>query len=213
MHPQPMNRGIEIASDVADGPQSVIRDQVRNGVAVRMAVLEEVLSAARGERAMSPATRGTIFLEQARVLSHLAHDAAQFVLRLAAPKCAAHAAPGSFVHLTCDAAIPMRRPLSIMRADATAGWIELLYKVVGPGLTALAARRKGEEMSVLGPIGRPFSAHPERPRTLLLGGGVGIPPMVFLAERLARIAAKRTGSRWCSWDRRCRSRFARVPPR
>jgi len=43
MHPQPMNRGIEIASDVADGPQSVIRDQVRNGVAVRMAVLEAVL--------------------------------------------------------------------------------------------------------------------------------------------------------------------------
>ena len=42
MHPQPMNRGIEIASDVADGPQSVIRDQVRNGVAVRMAVLAEV---------------------------------------------------------------------------------------------------------------------------------------------------------------------------
>jgi aspartate carbamoyltransferase catalytic subunit len=45
MHPQPMNRGIEIASDVADGPQSVIRDQVRNGVAVRMAVLAEVLGA------------------------------------------------------------------------------------------------------------------------------------------------------------------------
>jgi aspartate carbamoyltransferase catalytic subunit len=45
MHPQPMNRGIEIASDVADGPQSVIRDQVRNGIAVRMAVLAEVLGA------------------------------------------------------------------------------------------------------------------------------------------------------------------------
>jgi aspartate carbamoyltransferase catalytic subunit len=43
MHPQPMNRGIEIASDVADGPQSVIREQVRNGVAVRMAVLEAVI--------------------------------------------------------------------------------------------------------------------------------------------------------------------------
>jgi len=42
MHPQPMNRGIEIASSVADGPQSVIRAQVRNGVAVRMAVLEAV---------------------------------------------------------------------------------------------------------------------------------------------------------------------------
>ena len=48
MHPQPMNRGIEIASEVADGPQSVIRDQVRNGVAVRMAVLAEVLTARGG---------------------------------------------------------------------------------------------------------------------------------------------------------------------
>jgi len=42
MHPQPMNRGIEIASEIADGPQSVIRAQVSNGVAVRMAVLEAV---------------------------------------------------------------------------------------------------------------------------------------------------------------------------
>jgi aspartate carbamoyltransferase catalytic subunit len=48
MHPQPMNRGVEIASVVADGPQSVIRDQVRNGVAVRMAVLAEVLAARGG---------------------------------------------------------------------------------------------------------------------------------------------------------------------
>jgi dihydroorotate dehydrogenase electron transfer subunit len=130
-------------------------------------------------------SRGTIFLEQARVLSQLAYDAEQFVLRLAAPKCARHAAPGSFVHISCDASIPMRRPLSIMRAAAAAGWIELLYKVVGPGLHALAARKVGDEVSVLGPIGRPFMPHVERPRTLLLGGGVGIPPMVFLAERLS----------------------------
>jgi aspartate carbamoyltransferase catalytic subunit len=40
MHPGPMNRGIEIDSDVADGPQSVIREQVEMGVAVRMAVLD-----------------------------------------------------------------------------------------------------------------------------------------------------------------------------
>jgi aspartate carbamoyltransferase catalytic subunit len=44
MHPQPMNRGVEIASEIADGPQSVIRAQVSNGVAVRMAVLETVAS-------------------------------------------------------------------------------------------------------------------------------------------------------------------------
>lgn len=43
MHPGPMNRGVEIADAVADGPQSVIREQVNNGVAVRMAVLAELL--------------------------------------------------------------------------------------------------------------------------------------------------------------------------
>jgi dihydroorotate dehydrogenase electron transfer subunit len=130
------------------------------------------------------ANRGSIFLERARVLSHLAFDAEQYVLRVAAPKCAAHARPGSFAHITCDASIPMRRPLSIMRADPQAGWIEMLYKVAGPGLHALAARKAGEELSVLGPIGQPFSVHAERPRPLLIGGGVGIPPMLFLAESL-----------------------------
>jgi dihydroorotate dehydrogenase electron transfer subunit len=133
---------------------------------------------------MSNPARGTIFLEQARVLSQLAYDAEQYVLRLQAPKCAAHAAPGSFAHLTCDPTLPMRRPLSIMRADPAAGWIEILYKVVGAGLHALAARKAGDEVSVLGPIGKPFTVHPARPRALLIGGGVGIPPMVFLADRL-----------------------------
>lgn len=42
MHPGPMNRGVEISSAVADGPQSVILEQVSNGVAVRMAVLQAV---------------------------------------------------------------------------------------------------------------------------------------------------------------------------
>ena len=133
---------------------------------------------------MTASSRGTIFLEKARVISQQVLEARQFVLRLAAPRCSAHAEPGSFAHVTCDTGIPMRRPLSIMRADARDGWIELLYKALGPGLQALASRRVGEELSVLGPIGRPFVAHPERPRALLLGGGVGIPPMVFLAERL-----------------------------
>jgi dihydroorotate dehydrogenase electron transfer subunit len=133
---------------------------------------------------VSGAHRGTIFLEEARVLSQLAYDAEQFVIRLAAPKCAAHAQPGTFAHLTCDVTIPMRRPLSIMRADPKAGWIEILYKVVGAGLHALAARKAGDQVSVLGPIGQPFVVHRQRPRALLVGGGVGIPPMVFLAERL-----------------------------
>jgi dihydroorotate dehydrogenase electron transfer subunit len=128
--------------------------------------------------------RGTIHLEDARVLKQTPYDGNQFVLRLQAPKCAARAEPGSFAHLTCDPSIPMRRPLSIMRANASAGWIEILYKTLGPGLQALSTRKAGDTISVLGPIGKPFVLHTERPRTLLIGGGVGIPPMVFLADSL-----------------------------
>jgi dihydroorotate dehydrogenase electron transfer subunit len=76
----------------------------------------------------------------------------------------------------------MRRPLSIQRVNAREGWIEILYKIVGPGLRALSRRHVGDDISVLGPIGQPFRPDPARPRSLLVGGGVGIPPMVFLAE-------------------------------
>ena len=126
--------------------------------------------------------RGTIFVEDAEVLDHQAHPGAQHLLRLRAPETAARAKPGQFVHLSCDPGLPMRRPLSIMRTGE--GWIDLLYKVVGQGTALLAQRRKGETLSLLGPIGKAFVLHPERPRPLLIGGGVGIPPMVFVAEAL-----------------------------
>ncbi len=133
------------------------------------------------------AHRGTIFLEDAAVLEHRTFPGAQYLLRLAAPRCAGSATPGSFVHLTCGPDLPMRRPLSIMRADRAAGWIEVLSQVVGHGLAELALRRPGETLSCRGPIGRGFTPHAARPRVLLVGGGVGIPPMVFLAEALAAV--------------------------
>jgi dihydroorotate dehydrogenase electron transfer subunit len=131
---------------------------------------------------LHPAHRGSIYLEDGKVISQESWPGEQFVLRVAAPRTAARALPGSFVHLTCDPDVPMRRPLSIQRVDGAAGWIEILYKVVGPGLKALSRRHVGDDISVLGPIGQPFRADPARPRALLVGGGVGIPPMVFLAE-------------------------------
>jgi dihydroorotate dehydrogenase electron transfer subunit len=139
--------------------------------------------------AYGAARRGTILLEDARVLSHQHFDGDQHVLRLEAPRCAERATPGSFVHLRCAADLPMRRPLSIMRADRSTGWIDLLYKVTGAGTRALARAAVDERLSVLGPIGTGFTPHPERPRVLAIGGGVGIPPMVFLAERLLEEAA------------------------
>jgi dihydroorotate dehydrogenase electron transfer subunit len=133
----------------------------------------------------SPGHRGTIFLEDAVVVAQQGFAGQQYVLRLLAPRCAAAATPGSFIHLTCGPGLPMRRPLSILRADAHAGWIEVLYKVVGHGLAELALRRPGESLSCLGPIGRGFTVNAGRPRVLMIGGGIGIPPIVFLAESLA----------------------------
>lgn len=130
--------------------------------------------------------RDTIFLEDALVLRHEVYPGDQYVLRVQAPLNAAHARPGSFAHVRCDDALPMRRPLSIMRADAKVGWVDFLYKIFGSGTRALAQRKVGETVSLLGPIGVPFTPHPERPRALLIGGGVGIPPMIFLAEELRK---------------------------
>ncbi len=130
--------------------------------------------------------RGTLFVEDAEVLTQEAHPGNQYLMRLGSPECAQHAKPGQFVHLTCDPALLLRRPISLMRVNARSGWIEILYKVVGEGTRHLAQRRPGDIVSSIGPIGKPFQVHPERPRPLLVGGGVGMPPMVFLADALRR---------------------------
>lgn len=131
-----------------------------------------------------PEHRGSIFVEDAEILAHEHFAGAQHVLRIKAPQCAARALPGSFIHLSCDSALPMRRPMSIMRVSPADGWVECLYKVVGEGSRLLAERHKGDVLSCLGPIGKPFVLHAEKPRPLLLGGGVGIPPMVFIADAM-----------------------------
>ena len=126
--------------------------------------------------------RGTLCVEDGELISTQAFAGEQFVMRIRAPKCAVAARAGSFVHVTCDETLPMRRPLSIMRAHDD--WIEVLYKIVGEGLHLLAGKNPGDTINVLGPIGQPFRPTPERPKCLLIGGGVGIPPMVFLADTL-----------------------------
>ncbi len=129
--------------------------------------------------------RGSILVEDAVVLGQQAFDGDQYILRVSAKRSAARALPGQFAHLTCDPALPMRRPLSIMRVDAAAGWMDFLYKVVGTGSRMLSHRGKGDVISLLAPIGQPFELHEERRKPLLIGGGVGIPPMVFLADHIA----------------------------
>ena len=133
-----------------------------------------------------PATRNTILVEFAELLSRQVYGGEQYLIRLFAPGTAARARPGSFVHLQCDPALPMRRPFSIMRASPDEGWIDILFKVCGTGTRLLAARNKGDVIDLLGPIGQPFKSARYRKRPLLIGGGVGIPPMIFLAEQVRK---------------------------
>jgi len=128
--------------------------------------------------------RGTLFVEDAAVVAVQRFPGEQFIVRLKAPQCARHATAGSFVHVQCDESLPMRRPLSIMRASSADGWIEVLFKIVGEGLRSLGNKHPDDKVSIIGPIGHGFSPSPDRPNSLLIGGGVGIPPMVFLAEQL-----------------------------
>ena len=137
-----------------------------------------------GHCALTGSERGTIFLEEAEVLQHESLPADQYCLRLEAPAIAASANPGTFTHIRCDASLPMRRPMSVMRVDAQGGWVEFLYRKVGRGTHLLSRKKRGDVVSLLGPIGKPFVVPSDVRRPLLVGGGVGVPPIIFLADRL-----------------------------
>ena len=129
-------------------------------------------------------------LEQARVVAHHRHPGAQHILEFRAPEIAACARPGQFVHIECGPERLLRRPMSILSAGD--GKIEILFKKVGHGTGWLATREAGDTLSMIGPIGNTFQPVADRPLHLLLGGGVGLPPMLFFAARHCRNAATPT---------------------
>ena len=131
-----------------------------------------------------PKTRNTLYVEQANLISHKAYQGEQYHMMLKAPETSAHAKPGHFVHIQCNESIFMRRPMSIMRSDSKNKIIEILYKVHGAGTDALSNKKIGDKIDLIGPIGQPFKMKGYKKRPLLIGGGVGIPPMIFLAEHI-----------------------------
>ena len=110
-------------------------------------------------------------------------------LTIVAPEVCKEANPGQFiaVRFPDDASLLLRRPFSIHRVDRRPGWagtIEIVFDVRGPGTSALARSRPHTVLDVLGPLGRPFGL-PRSPTTcLLVGGGIGAAPLLFLAEEL-----------------------------
>ncbi len=100
------------------------------------------------------------------------------------------ARPGQFVmvHGAWGNAPLLPRPMSILAAGPR---LELLVKVVGEGTRRLCAAQPGEAVDVLGPLGTAFEDPPAGARAVLVGGGVGVAPLWFLAEQWARRGATR----------------------
>jgi len=108
-------------------------------------------------------------------------QASSHLLRLRCPEIAQIARPGQFVMLDCGADYSLRRPLSVHRASGD----EVTFYFVaweGHGTEWLAARQPGDNISLLGPLGNGFTINAESKNLLLVGGGMGIAPLRFLAE-------------------------------
>ncbi|CAK8719490.1 MAG: dihydroorotate dehydrogenase electron transfer subunit [Candidatus Electrothrix sp. AS4_5] len=108
-----------------------------------------------------------------------------FRLTFEAPKLAAQAQPGQFVMVrVIDGLDPLlRRPFSIHRNSVSNGTISLLFKVIGKGTDMLAQRCVGDQLDFVGPLGNGFDLSCKQP-ICLIGGGMGIAPLLFLAQQL-----------------------------
>ena len=85
---------------------------------------------------------------------------------------------GQFIHIRCGEGLLLRRPISI--CDWQEGLLRIVFEVRGEGTTWLAQRKEGEQLDVLGPLGRGFRLD-RQGRYLLAGGGIGVPPLLSCA--------------------------------
>jgi dihydroorotate dehydrogenase electron transfer subunit len=110
---------------------------------------------------------------------------------LESPDIASSAQPGQFITVWCEGLI-LRRPFSVHQVsflfspstgeDLGKGGIAILFKVVGEGTFWLSRQQAGNKIDVLGPLGKGFSIAPGSKNLLLVGGGIGIAPLIFLAQ-------------------------------
>ena len=105
-----------------------------------------------------------------------------------APDIAAAAQPGQFITVRCGD-FTLRRPFSIHQTspltgeDSGEGEIAILFKVTGKGTLWLSQRQEGQKIDVLGPLGKGFTMPPKSKNLLLVAGGIGIAPLVFLMQK------------------------------
>lgn len=94
-----------------------------------------------------------------------------------------NAKPGQFVSLYCkDGSRLLPRPISICEIDVEEATLRLVYRVVGNGTKEFSELQAGDSIEVMGPLGNGFTI--EGTKAILIGGGIGIPPMLQLAKTL-----------------------------
>jgi dihydroorotate dehydrogenase electron transfer subunit len=100
-----------------------------------------------------------------------------------APEIADGARPGQYVMVRCGEGsdMPLRRPLSVHRTSREGG-MAFLFAVVGRGTEWLAQRKQGDSIDLFGPLGNGFDIAPSSKNLLLVAGGIGIAPLIALAE-------------------------------
>ncbi len=96
-------------------------------------------------------------------------------------------APGQFVNILVDG-LYLRRPISV--CDVSGDELTIVYKVVGGGTRAMAAMKAGEKLDLLTGLGNGFTVIKGAESPLIIGGGVGTPPMYLLAKRLVQAGQK-----------------------
>lgn len=111
-----------------------------------------------------------------------------YLMRLKTPEIAQDALPGQFVHIKCseDNYPLLRRPLSIHRIDKEKGEIYILFQEVGEGTKLLSQRAAGDDLDIMGPIGNGFNIYPKSKNILIVGGGIGVAPLLALCEDSTR---------------------------
>ena len=109
-----------------------------------------------------------------------------YSLWLKTDKIAAQARPGQFVSVYCnDGGHLLPRPISLCEINQEKGTLRLVYRVVGKGTEMFAALKAGDSVEVLGPLGNGFPMEEaEGKRVFLIGGGLGVPPMLETAKQL-----------------------------
>ena len=132
--------------------------------------------------------------ENARILAITESVPGVWNVILLAPAIAGAAVPGQFVTVRCDG-YELRRPISICGFDSDLGVLRLVFEVRGKGTEWMARRQSGEVLDLVGPLGHGFPLFDQDIKAVLIGGGIGTPPLLPLALHYGKNTAVITGFR------------------